>query len=160
MGEPTTSSKLNMHYLTADEPKMHWLDKPNSFNSGMAHGNLGYQMQYSVESLEAQLVAEGSPHVLQLNAFAYENDWKNPTSWHLYADGHQVASGNGKYARQCFQTSAETFRDICRQAVEEADLPSLSEHDYKMLAAARRIARFESFDDGSCTMGKREGRAY
>ena len=160
MGEPTTFSKLNMHYLTANEPKMHWLDKPTSFNSGMAHGNLGYQMQYSVESLEAQLVAEGNPHVLQLNAYAYDDDWKNPTSWRLYADGYQVASGDGKYAKQCFQASAEAFRDACRLAVEEAELAPLSERDYRLLAAARRIARFESFDDGSCAMGKRVGRAY
>lgn len=160
MGKPTTSRKLNTRYLTAREPEMHWLDKPTSFNSNMAHGNLGYQMQYSVESLEAQLAAEGNPHILQLNAFSHGNDWKNPTSWHLYADGREIASGDGKYARQCFRASAKAFRDICSRAVEEAQLPPLSEAEYKVLAAARRIARFESFDDGSCTMGKREGRAY
>ena len=160
MGEPTTSGKNSTRYLTAREPEMHWLDKPTDWSSGIAHGNLGYQMQYSVESLEAQLEAEGNPHVLQLNAFAYENDWKKPTSWHLYADGIEVASGDGKFVKQCFQASAETFRDTCRQAVDQAHLPKLSQHDYDLLKTARRIARFESFDDGSCTMGKREGRAY
>lgn len=139
---------------------MHYLDVPRGFNEGMAHGNLGYQMQYSVESLEQKLAEEGNPHVLQLNAFNPEGDWKNPSTWHLYADGREIASGDGRFARQCFESSAEAFREICRQAMAQANLPTLTESEYRLLKTAQRIASFEPFSDGSCVIGKPEGRAY
>lgn len=147
------------HFLSGKRQPLHYLREPHGFNSGMAWGNAGYQMHYSVETLEKQLASEGNPHILQLNSFSYNDDWKNPTSWHLYADGYEVASGDGDYARQCFEESAEAFRDSCRRAIDQADLPALSEREYYILDRARAIARFEPFDNGSHAMGGREGRA-
>ena len=153
-------TKSSMHHLAGERPKMHYLDELRGFNEGMAHGNLGYQMQYSVESLERQLSEEGNPHVLQLNAFSHDGNWKNPTTWHLYADGRQVACGDGLFAQQCFEQSAEAFRDACRQAVEQADLSRLSSNEYRFLKSAQLIARYEPFNDGSCAMGQPRGRVY
>lgn len=146
-------------HFSGKKPEFHNLREPHGYNSAMAWSNLGYQMHYSIETLEKQLVAEGNPHILQLNSFSYKDNWKNPTSWHLYVDGYEVASGDGDYARQCFKESAETFRNSCRQAIEQADLPALTDREYYLLDRARAIARFEPFDNGSHAMGEREGRA-
>ncbi len=142
-----------------EKRRLHYLDEPHGFVSGMARGNLGYQMQYSVRLLEKQLADEGHPHVLQLNAFGNgECGWENPDRWHLYADGFEVADGSGEFARACFEDSAEAFLGVCREAVEDAGLPELDERDFFLLCRARDIARYEPFDDGSSFQGSRKGR--
>lgn len=113
MGEVVTPGKFDgskgYRFLREEKRDIHYLREPDNWNSGMAWGNLGYQMQYSVESLEGQLAEEGNPHVLQLNLDWHDSDWQNPSAWRLYADGYEVASGNGEYARQCFEVSAESL---------------------------------------------------
>lgn len=151
------ANTISTQYFQTEKREFHYLRNPRGYNEGMTCGNLGYQMHYSVESLEKQLADEGNPHVLQLNSYSYGNDWKNPDRWHLYVDGYRVAYGTGDYAHQCFEESAESFRDACRRAIEEAELPELSKHDYHLLCRARAIARFEPFDAGSNAHGKREG---
>lgn len=142
-----------------EKRQLHCLDVPHGFVSGMARGNLGYQMQYSVRLLERQLADEGHPHVLQLNAFGNgECGWENPRRWYLYADGFEVAHGSGEFARACFEDSAEAFLDVCREAVQDAGLSELDEREFYLLCRARDIARYEPFDDGDCAMGSREGR--
>lgn len=142
-----------------EKRQLHYLDVPHGFVSGMAHGNLGYQMQYSVRLLERKLADEGHPHVLQLNAFGGgECGWMNPDRWHLYADGIEVANGSGEFARVCFKDSAEAFLGACREAVQDACLADLSEREFYLLCRARDIARYEPFDDGNRAMGSREGR--
>lgn len=141
-----------------EKRELHCLDEPHGFVLGMARGNLGHQMQYSVRLLERQLADEGHPHVLQLNAFGSgEGGWMNPDRWHLYADGIEVAKGSGEFARACFEDSVEAFLDVCRGAVEDAGLADLGEREFYLLCRARDIARNEPFDDGSCFMGSREG---
>ena len=139
-------------------PNIHYLREPYNLGSFWKWGNLHYQMQWSVQTLEEQLRDEGNPHVLQLNAFSYSDNWQNPDSWYLYADGILVGFGNGARARQCFEESAEAFRDLCRVRVECMGLEALSEREYWLLSRARDIARYESFDDGNHAAGGRPGR--
>ena len=117
-----------------------------------------------MRTLEEQLAVEGNPHVLQLNMFNDDDpgDWKNPTRWSLYADGVEIATGDGAYARDCFRESAEAFRDLCRGVVEGAGgLLDLSDREYRLLSAAREIARHEAFDNGTHVFGasSQPGRA-
>ena len=56
------SGNSSFRNLDVEQREMHYLREPKGFSSGMAWGNLGYQMQYSVESLERQLADEGNPH--------------------------------------------------------------------------------------------------
>lgn len=147
--------------MRAKKPVFHYLREPHGFSSFQLWGNLHYQMQWSVRTLEAQLAREGRPHVLQLNAFSCEGreaDWRNPVRWYLYADGREVARGDGEQARRCFEESAELFRDLCRESIEAAALDELTEREYRLLCRARGIARFESFDNVSRVAGAREGR--
>lgn len=156
-----SSQSWNVHpkSLECEKRELHCLDEPHGFVSGMARGNLGHQMQYSVRLLERQLTDEGHPHVLQLNAFGSgEGGWMNPDRWHLYADGFEVAHGSGEFARACFEDFAEAFLGVCREAVEDAGLAELDEREFRLLCRARNIAHYEPFDDGGCVMGSREGR--
>lgn len=156
-----SSQFRNVHpkSFECEKRQLHCLDVPHGFVSGMARGNLGYQMQYSVRLLEEQLADEGHPHVLQLNAFGNgEGGWMNPDRWHLYADGFEVAHGSGEFARACFEDSAEAFLAVCRGAVEDAGLADLHEREFYLLCRARDIARYEPFDDGNPAMSSREGR--
>ncbi len=146
------------HHFSEKRPEFHYLRKPTGFTTGMAWGNLAYQMRYSVETLEKHLVIEGTPHVLQLNMDRKDDDWQNPTGWCLYADGREVASGSGAFARQCFEESAGAFRDACRKAVSAAKLEQLTDREYWLLDRARAIAAVEPFDDGSHVMGGRPFR--
>lgn len=142
-----------------EKRRLRCLDELHGFVSGMARGNLGYQMQYSVRLLEKKLADEGHPRVLQLNAFGNgECGWMNPDRWHLYTDGFEVAHGSGEFARACFEDSAEAFLGVCREAVEDACLADLSEREFYLLCRARDIARYEPFGDGNRAMGSREGR--
>lgn len=138
----TFSGNPAYRFLTEEMRELHLLREPHGYAEGMAFGNLAYQMRYSVESLELQLREEGAPHVLQLSIF-WHNESQEPTRWHLYADGYEVAAGTGSFARQCFEGSAEKFRDVCREAVAAASLPTLDERDYRILDRARAIAATE-----------------
>ena len=144
--------------LPEDHKAFHYLREPYNLGSFWKWGNLHYQMPWSVQTLEEQLKEEGNPHVLQLNAFSYSDDWQNPDSWYLYADGTLVGFGNGARARQCFEESAESFRDLCRMRVECMGLEPLDEREYKLLSRARDLARYEPFDNGSHSIGGRTGR--
>lgn len=134
-----TSQKMKYLYLHVEPKHMKYLDEPHGLASGLAKGNLAHQMRYSVETLETELAKSGAPHVLQLQLEG--EDERNPHDWSLYADGFIVASGTGKYARECFYEAAEAFREVCRDAVLAAKLPSWDEREYSLLKVARGIAR-------------------
>lgn len=65
---------------------------------------------------------------------------RDPSAWTLFADGEEVASGSGAFARECFYEGARVFLDVCRDAVRAANLPEWSEREYSLLSAARKIA--------------------
>lgn len=134
-----TSQKEKYLYLRVKPKHMKYLDVPHGLASGLARGNLAHQMRYSVDTLETELAKSGIPHILQLQLEG--GDERNPLDWSLYADGFMVASGTGEYARECFYKAAEAFREVCRDAVLAAKLPSWDEREYSLLKAARRIAR-------------------
>lgn len=147
--------------MKPEKPALCYLREPRDFSSAQLWGNLHYQMQWSVRTLEDQLAREGRPHVLQLNAFSCEGqeaDWRNPVRWYLYADGREVARGDGEQARCCFEESAEMFRDLCRESIEAAGLDKLTEREYWLLCRARDVAKFEPFDRALGAAGAREGR--
>ena len=52
--------------LSVERPRMHLLDEPTGYISAMGKSNLGHQMRYSAERLEAELADDGEPRVLQL----------------------------------------------------------------------------------------------
>lgn len=135
-----SSNTVNTNYLNLNcaPERLHLLDVPHGFASAAAKDNLGYQMRYSIELLEAELVDCGAAHVLQL---VFEgDDERNPDRWTLYADGKMAALGTGEYARNCFRKSATAFLDLCREAVAACDLVSWSDHDYQLLSAARKVS--------------------
>ena len=43
--------------LNVERPRMHLLDEPTGYISAMGKSNLGHQMRYSAERLEAELAA-------------------------------------------------------------------------------------------------------
>ena len=65
---------------------------------------------------------------------------REPSSWKLFADGVCVADGSGAFARECFCEGAEVFLDLCRDAVEAAELRQWSQREYELLSAARGVA--------------------
>ena len=138
MGNASVREERDFHNLTVEPRPMHLLDEPSGYVSALAKNCLAHQMRFSVERLEDELRACGTPHVLQL---ALEGaDEGTPSSWVLYADGVSVASGTGEYARACFCESATAFLDVCRDAVRAAELPEWNEREYQLLCAARRVA--------------------
>ena len=64
--------------LSVERPRMHLLDEPTGYISAMGKSNLGHQIRYSAERLEAGLSDDGKPHVLQL---VCEGDEREPQSW-------------------------------------------------------------------------------
>ena len=58
----------------------------------------------------------------------------------LFADGVCVADGSGTFARECFSEGAEVFLDLCRDAVDAAELHQWNQREYELLSAARGIA--------------------
>ncbi|MDO4854015.1 MAG: hypothetical protein Q4A43_01115 [Coriobacteriia bacterium] len=134
----SNSTSKNFLNLSVAPKRLHLLDVPHGFVSGMAKDNLGHQMRYSVCLLEAELAEAGTAHVLQL-ALEGDDD-RNPDRWTLYADGKTAALGTGEYARGCFLESATAFLDLCREAVHACDLQSWSDHDYQLLSTARKVA--------------------
>lgn len=138
------ASLHNFRNLAIEPKPVHWLDVPTGCVSGMAKANLGHQMRYSVETLEAELVATTSRHALQI-VFEGGTD-RDPEHWALHADGRLVADGSGEFARSCFQERTDAFRDVCRDAVKAAEacgLPPLDERDFRLLSACRAVAAIE-----------------
>lgn len=138
MGISVVRCKRNFHNLTVKHKQMHLLDEPHNLSAAFAKNNLAHQMRYSIELLEATLRSNGTPHVLQLKLEG--EDKQNPSSWTLYADGERVAHGTGEFVQECFLKNAHVFLDTCQDAINFANLPCWSEHDYQLLCAVRKIA--------------------
>ena len=131
-------SERNFHNLAARPKRMHLLDKPNGYASAMVKSSLSHQMCFTVQKLEEEFCVAGDPHVLQIKLLG--DDSREPSSWEFFADGTCVADGSGAFARECFREGAEVFLDLCRDAVEAADLRQWSLSEYELLSAARGIA--------------------
>ncbi len=131
-------NERNFHNLVVKPNHMHHLDKPNGYASAMVKSRLSHQMRFTVQKLEEELCAAGNPHVLQIKLSG--NDSREPSSWKLFADGKCIADGSGTFARECFREGAEVFLDLCRDAVEAAELCQWSQREYELLGAARGIA--------------------
>ena len=137
MDNLSVHSERNFHNLVIKPNHMHLLDKPNGYASAMVKSSLSHQMRFTVQKLEEKLCAAGNPHVLQIKLLG--DDSREPSSWKLFADGECVADGSGAFARKCFCEGAEVFLDLCRDAVEAAELYQWSEREYELLSAARGI---------------------
>lgn len=96
-------------------------------------------MRFTVQALEEGPCAAGGPHVLQIKLLG--DDSREPSSWKLFADGTCVADGSDAFARECFYEGAEVFLDLCREAVETAELRQWSQREYELLSATRGIVR-------------------
>lgn len=131
-------SERSFHNLVVKPNHMHLLDKPNGYASAMVKSSLSHQMRFTVQKLEEELCAAGSPHVLQIKLSGDSS--REPSSWKLFADGTCVADGSGDFARECFCEGAEVFLDLCRDAVRAAKLRQWSQREYELLSAARGIA--------------------
>lgn len=138
MGNYSVRGERNFHNLVVKPKRMHLLDKPTGYASAMVKSSLPHQMRFTVQKLEEELCAAGDPHVLQIKLLG--DDPREPLSWKLFADGTCIADGSGAYARECFCEGAEVFLDLCRDAIEAADLHQWSQRDYELLSAARGIA--------------------
>ena len=131
-------SERNFHNLVVKPNHMHLLDKPNGYASAMVKSSLSHQMRFTVQKLEDELCAAGNPHVLQIKLSG--DNSREPSSWKLFADGACIASGFGTFARECFYEGAEVFLNLCRNAVDAAELRQWSQREYELLNAARGIA--------------------
>ena len=131
-------NECNFHNLVVKPNHMHLLDKPNGYASAMVKSSLSHQMRFTVQMLEEELCAAGNQHVLQIKLLG--DDSREPSSWKLFADGKCAADGSGAFARECFCEGAEVFLDLCRDAVEAAELRQWSQREYELLSAARGIA--------------------
>ena len=132
-------SERNFHNLVVKPNHMHLLDKPNGYASAMVKSSLSHQMRFTVQKLKEELCAAGNPHVLQIKLLG--DDSREPSSWKLFADGTCIASGSGDFARECFCKGAEVFLNLCRDAVDAAELHQWSQGEYELLSVARGIAR-------------------
>lgn len=131
-------SERNFHNLATKPKRMHLLDEPSGYVSAMIKSSLSHQMCFTVQALEEELCAAGNPHVLKIKLLG--DDSREPSSWKLFADGKCVADGSGAFARECFCEGAEVFLDLCRDAVEAAELHQWSQRECELLSAARGIA--------------------
>lgn len=138
MDKFSVRSERNFHNLVVKPNHMHLLDKPNGYASAMVKSSLSYQMRFTVQKLEEELRAAGNPHVLQIKLSG--DNSREPSSWKLFADGTCVASGSGDFARECFCKGAEAFLDLCRDAVDAAELHQWNQKEYELLSAARGVA--------------------
>ena len=138
MDESSVRVERDFHNLTVNPRRMHLLDEPYGYISALAKDNLAHQVRFSVKTLEDELLAAGTPHVLLIELRGDVS--REPAAWTLFADGEDVASGSGVFARECFYEGAGVFLDVCRDAVRAADLPEWSEREYRLLNAARKIA--------------------
>ena len=130
-------SERNFHNLVVKPNHMHLLDKPNGYASAMVKSRLSHQMRFTVEKLEEELCAAGNPHVLQIMLLG--DDSREPSSWKLFADGVCAADGSGAFARECFCEGAGAFLDLCRDAINTAELYQWSQREYELLSVARGI---------------------
>ena len=137
MDESSVRVERDFHNLTVNRRRMHLLDEPHGYVSALAKSNLAHQMRFSVMALEDELLAAGTPHVLQIELQG--DDLREPSAWTLFADGEDVASGSGAFARECFCEGTRVFLGVCRDAVHAAKLPEWSEREYRLLSAARKI---------------------
>ena len=128
----------NFHNLTAKPKRIHLLDKPSGYASAMVKSSLSHQMRFTVQVLEEEFCVAGDPHVLQIKLSG--DNSREPSSWKLFADGKCVADGSGAFARECFREGAKVFLDLCRDAVEAAELHQWSEREYELPSAAHGIA--------------------
>ena len=128
----------NFHNLIVKPKRMHLLDKPNGYASALAKSSLAHQMRFTVQKLEEELCAAGDPHVLQIKLLG--DDSREPSGWKFFADGACIANGSGEFARECFYEGAEVFLNLCRNAVDAAELRQWSQREYELLSAARGIA--------------------
>lgn len=131
-------SERNFHNLIVKPNHMHLLDKPNGYASAMIKSSLSHQMRFTVQKLEEKLCAAGNPHVLQIKPLG--DDSREPSSWKLFADGKCIADGSRAFAHECFCEGAEVFLDLCRDAVETAELRQWSQRENELLSVARGIA--------------------
>ena len=131
-------SERSFHNLVVKPNHMHLLDKPNGYASAMVKSSLSHQMRFTAQMLEEELCAAGDPHVLQIKLLG--DDSREPSSWKLFADGKCIADGSGDFARECFCEGAEVFLDLCRDAVDAAELHQWNQREYELLSAARGIA--------------------
>ena len=138
MDDSSVCVERDFRNLTVNPRRMHLLDEPHGYVSALAKNNLAHQMRFSVKALEDELLVAGAPHVLQIKLQG--DDLREPSAWTLFADGEDVASGSGTFARECFCEGARVFLDVCRDAVRAASLPEWSEREYRLLSAARKIA--------------------
>ena len=138
MDDSSVCVERDFHNLTVNPRRMHLLDEPHGYVSALAKNSLAHQMRFSVKTLEDELLVAGAPHVLQIKLQG--DDLREPSAWALFADGEDVASGSGTFARECFCEGARVFLDVCRDAVRAANLPEWSEREYRLLSAARKIA--------------------
>lgn len=138
MDDSSVCVERDFHNLTVNPRRMHLLDEPHGYVSALAKNNLAHQMRFSVKALEDELLVAGAPHVLQIKLQG--DDLREPSAWTLFADGEDVASGSGTFARECFCEGARVFLDVCCDAVRAASLPEWSEREYRLLSAARKIA--------------------
>lgn len=127
----------NYQHLTgnAEKQKIKLLDEINGPRQFKYKTILPYQMDYSVRTLEKLLIKNGAIHILDLRVTGIRG--RDFDKWALYADGHKVLSGTKEFARECFVKDAELFREICRKAVKESGLPSLTRHEYLHLFGMR-----------------------
>lgn len=130
--------ELNFHNLVVKPKRMHLLDEPSGYASAMVKSSLSHQMRFTVQMLEEELCAAGNPHVLQIKLLG--DDSREPSSWKLFADDVCVADGSGAFARECFCEGAEVFLDLCRNAVDAAELRQWSQREYELLSAVHGIA--------------------
>ena len=138
MDDSSVHVERDFHNLAINPRRMHLLDEPHGYASALAKNTLAHQMRFSVKTLEDELLVAGTPHVLQIELQG--DDSREPAVWTLFADGEDVASGSGAFARECFYEGARVFLGVCRDAVHEANLPEWSEREYRLLSAARKIA--------------------
>lgn len=149
-------SERNFHNLATKPKRIHLLDEPNGYTSAMVKSNLSHQMRFTVQVLEEELCATGDPHVLQIKLLG--DDSREPPSWKLFADGVCVADGSGVFARECFCEGTEVFLDLCRDAVEAAELRQWSQREYELLSASRGIAgaQVDRYAIGNSKMARAE----
>lgn len=138
MDNLSVRSERNFHNLVVKPNHMYLLDKPNGYASAMVRSSLSHQMRFTVQVLKEELCATGDPHVLQIKLL--EDASREPSSWKLFADGTCIADGSGDFARKCFCEGAEVFLDLCRDAVNAAELYQWSQREYELLSAARGVA--------------------
>lgn len=148
MGNFSVHSERNFHNLVVKPNHMHLLDKPNGYASAMVKSSLAHQMRFTVQKLEEELCAAGSPHVLQIEPLG--DDSREPSSWKLFADGTCIADGSGEFAHECFYEGAEVFLGLCRDAVEAAELRQWSQREYELLSAAHGIAMAQTAGRANC----------